>query len=87
MKIKPSANQDYDNTHYQMLVTSRNYATARNQAVVDSEKMKHHGTHKKKVAIVGSGCAGLGAAWGLKSTDLEIHLFEKDVSHCHQAGV
>ncbi|KAK3721803.1 hypothetical protein LTR37_002968 [Vermiconidia calcicola] len=33
----------------------------------------------KKVAIVGSGCAGLGAAWALKNTDYEIHLFEKDV--------
>ena len=33
---------------------------------------------RKKIAIVGSGCAGLGAAWALKRTDYEIHLFEKD---------
>lgn len=32
---------------------------------------------RKKVAIVGSGCAGLGAAWALKDTDYEVHIFEK----------
>lgn len=32
---------------------------------------------RKKVAIVGSGCAGLGAAWALKNSDYEVHLFEK----------
>lgn len=32
---------------------------------------------RKKVAIVGSGCAGLGAAWALKDTDYDVHLFEK----------
>ena len=32
----------------------------------------------KKFAIVGSGCAGLGAAWALKDVDCEIHLFEMD---------
>lgn len=31
---------------------------------------------RKRVAIVGSGCAGLGALWALKSTDHEVHLFE-----------
>ena len=30
----------------------------------------------KKVAIVGSGCAGIGALWALQSTDHEVHLFE-----------
>ncbi|KAK5158197.1 hypothetical protein LTS14_003215 [Recurvomyces mirabilis] len=30
-----------------------------------------------KIAIVGSGCAGLGAAWALKDTDYEVHIFEK----------
>ena len=30
----------------------------------------------KKVAIVGSGCSGLGALFALKSTDHEVHLFE-----------
>ena len=32
----------------------------------------------KKVAIVGSGCAGIGALWALKSTEHEVHLFEAD---------
>ncbi|MCJ1372444.1 hypothetical protein MMC20_003668 [Loxospora ochrophaea] len=33
--------------------------------------------HRKKVAIVGSGCSGIGALWALKtSTDHEVHLFE-----------
>ncbi|KAM0719686.1 hypothetical protein Q7P37_003817 [Cladosporium fusiforme] len=33
--------------------------------------------HRRKVAIVGSGCSGLAAAWALKETDYEVHLFEK----------
>lgn len=34
---------------------------------------------KKRVAVVGSGCAGLGALWALNtSTDYEVHLFEAD---------
>ncbi|KAK5175309.1 uncharacterized protein LTR77_000447 [Saxophila tyrrhenica] len=40
--------------------------------------MQPKGPQKKKVAIVGSGCAGLGAAWGLKGTEYEIHLFEQE---------
>lgn len=30
----------------------------------------------KKIAIVGSGCAGLGATWALRNVDCEIHLYE-----------
>ena len=33
---------------------------------------------RKRIAIVGSGCAGIGALWALKSTDHEVHLFEAD---------
>ena len=33
--------------------------------------------HRRKVAIIGSGCAGLGAAWALRNTDYEVHIFEK----------
>ena len=33
---------------------------------------------RKKIAIVGSGCAGLGAAWASKDSDYEIHLFEQE---------
>jgi len=33
--------------------------------------------HRRKVAIIGSGCAGLGAAWALRNTDYEVHVFEK----------
>ena len=32
----------------------------------------------KRVAIVGSGCAGIGALWALKSTKHEVHLYEVD---------
>ncbi|KAI9839569.1 MAG: hypothetical protein M1819_002195 [Sarea resinae] len=32
--------------------------------------------HKKRVAIVGSGCAGLGALWALRRTGHEVHLYE-----------
>ncbi|KAI9753262.1 MAG: hypothetical protein M4579_005235 [Chaenotheca gracillima] len=31
---------------------------------------------RKRVAVVGSGCSGLGALWALKSTGHEVHLFE-----------
>jgi predicted NAD/FAD-binding protein len=31
---------------------------------------------RKRVAIVGSGCAGIGALWALKNTDHEVHLYE-----------
>lgn len=31
----------------------------------------------KKVAVVGSGCSGIGALWALKSTDHKVHLFEQ----------
>lgn len=30
----------------------------------------------KKIAIVGSGCSGIGALWALKSTNHEVHLYE-----------
>ena len=33
---------------------------------------------RKKVAVVGSGCAGIAAIWALQSTDHEVHLFEKE---------
>ena len=33
---------------------------------------------RKRIAIVGSGCSGLGALWALKNTDHEVHLFEAD---------
>ena len=32
----------------------------------------------KKVAIVGSGCSGIGALYALKNTDHEVHLYEAD---------
>lgn len=31
----------------------------------------------KRVAIVGSGCSGIGALWALKHTDYEVHLYEQ----------
>ena len=31
---------------------------------------------RKKIAIVGSGCSGIGALWALKNTDHEVHLYE-----------
>lgn len=32
----------------------------------------------KKIAVIGSGCSGVGALWALKSTDHEVHIFEAD---------
>ena len=32
------------------------------------------------MAIVGSGCAGIGALWALKHTDHDVHLFEADTT-------
>jgi len=34
-------------------------------------------TDRKRVAIVGSGCAGLGAAWALQNSEYDVHIFEK----------
>lgn len=31
----------------------------------------------KRVAIVGSGCSGIGALWALKNTEHEVHLYEQ----------
>lgn len=33
---------------------------------------------RKKVAIIGSGCAAMGALYGLRDTDCEVHVFEKE---------
>ncbi|KZF19933.1 amine oxidase [Xylona heveae TC161] len=33
---------------------------------------------RKKVAIVGSGCAGIGALWALQHTEHDIHLYESE---------
>jgi len=33
---------------------------------------------RKQIAIIGSGCAGLGAAWALQSTDYDVHIFERN---------
>jgi predicted NAD/FAD-binding protein len=30
----------------------------------------------KRIAIVGSGCSGIGALWALQSTGHEVHLYE-----------
>ena len=32
----------------------------------------------RKVAVVGSGCAGIAAIWALQSTNHEVHLYEKE---------
>lgn len=34
-------------------------------------------SQRQKVAIVGSGCAGLGAAWALKDSEYDVHIFER----------
>ena len=33
---------------------------------------------RKRIAVVGSGCSGIGALWALKSTNHEVHLYEAD---------
>ena len=32
--------------------------------------------HRKRIAVVGSGCSGLGALWALRRTGHEVHLYE-----------
>jgi predicted NAD/FAD-binding protein len=33
---------------------------------------------RKRIAIVGSGCSGIGALWALKNTNHEVHLYEAE---------
>ena len=33
---------------------------------------------RKRVAIIGSGCSGIGALWALKCTNHEVHIYEKE---------
>ena len=40
-------------------------------------KMSPAKNSKPRIAIVGSGCAGIGGAWALRNTGYEVHLFEK----------
>lgn len=47
----------------------------RKQPVANSSKKIMQG--RKKIAIVGTGCAGLGAAWALQDSDYDVHIFEK----------
>ena len=47
----------------------------RKQPVANSSQKVMQG--RKKIAIVGTGCAGLGAAWALKDSDYDVHIFEK----------
>ncbi|TKA32735.1 hypothetical protein B0A50_00960 [Salinomyces thailandicus] len=56
-----------------------NRAESPNSAKKRSSNMAPSATEKArpKVAIVGSGCAGLGAAWALKDSEYDVHLLEK----------
>eukprot|EP00037_Helgoeca_nana_P022396 m.228773 g.228773 ORF g.228773 m.228773 type:complete len:532 (+) comp25985_c2_seq2:210-1805(+) len=38
----------------------------------------HHAGHRGKVAVIGGGVAGCGAAWALAESGFEVHLFEAD---------
>jgi predicted NAD/FAD-binding protein len=35
-------------------------------------------SHRKKVAIVGSGCSGIGALWALNRTHHDVYMYEAD---------
>ena len=48
------------------------------RSTVTAPSMGNPMASRKKVAVVGSGCAGIGAVWALRSTSHEIHLFESD---------
>jgi hypothetical protein len=39
---------------------------------------RYKGMPRKRIAIVGSGCSGIGALWALKNTNHEVHLYEAE---------
>ena len=58
------------------LVSSRQVAFS---ALLIVNLINHHSMQeRKRVAIIGSGCSGIGALWALKSTNHEVHLYEKE---------
>jgi predicted NAD/FAD-binding protein len=49
----------------------------RKDPAANSSKKRSSESRRTKVAIVGSGSAGIGALWALKDSDYDVHLFEK----------
>ncbi|KAF1821030.1 FAD/NAD(P)-binding domain-containing protein [Dissoconium aciculare CBS 342.82] len=49
----------------------------RKDPAANSSKKRSSEQRRTKVAIVGSGSAGIGALWALKDSDYDVHLFEK----------
>ena len=45
---------------------------------VTSFQLGNHSNRNKKILIIGSGCAGLGAAWHLNRCNLDITVYESD---------
>ncbi len=48
------------------------------QSFLQSKTKDTLDSKKKKVLIIGSGCAGLGAAWHLNRSGVDVTVFEQD---------
>ncbi|CCD43668.1 hypothetical protein BofuT4_P065100.1 [Botrytis cinerea T4] len=61
---------------YEHTISNTNTTTASAAATPATTQEKPLSTDIKKVAIIGSGCAGIGALWALNRTHHDVYIYE-----------